>query len=104
MSEHAPRAENYSVAVCFVTRRYGGPEEGGWWWDDYQPDPDFARFVRGFRTQAAAGAYQNRLDRHLIPALNRGRRSLGSVLSTGVYDSNIYEGLPTALRGAPTYE
>ena len=42
---------DYTVAIFFVDRAYGGPEEGGWWYDFGEPDSDYARFTRGFRAE-----------------------------------------------------
>ena len=56
---------DYTVAIFFVDRAYGGPEEGGWWFDTGEPDNDYARFTRGFRTQKAASDYCKRLENRI---------------------------------------
>jgi hypothetical protein len=94
-----------TVAVFLVDRAYGGPEEGGWWYDAGAPDDDFARFTRGFKSEARAFAYQERLERHLCAKLNQGRPSIGSVLSRGEFRAVLCDGSPKPFpKERPTYE
>lgn len=95
----------YSVAIYMVDRAYGGPEEGGWWYTFGEPDEEFAQFSRTFRSHDAASAYRARLERRVVDKLNVGRRSIGSVLSTGRYDALVAEGFPAAFPAErPFYE
>ena len=79
-----------AVTLCFVTREYGGPEEGGWRWDRCQP----IRVWIGPRRRAER--LQRRLER-LCDRLNQGRPPLHSVLSDG-----CYEVLPGEVEPTPT--
>ena len=84
----------WSVAVFMVDRAYGGPEEGGWYYDTGSPADEFCQFTRLFHTEDAAWAYRTRLDNQLCRALNKGRRSISSVLSEGEYRAVCAAGLP----------
>lgn len=95
----------YTVAVYLADRAYGGPEEGGWWFDSGVPAHEFARFCRGFSRYSLARAYADRLERHLLPRVNAGRRDKSSVLSDGVYEIEVVSGVPEAYPAdRPVYE
>jgi len=96
---------SFSVAVYLVDRAYGGSEEGGWWFSTGDPDDEFVRFAKGFRDQTSAERYRDRLDRVLCRRLNRGRPSIGSVLSRGQFQASVQEGHPKAWpETRPHYE
>jgi len=78
----------YVVAVYDVALAYGGPEEGGWWYDV----GTLVKVCRTFRSETAAIAYRDRLDRKM-PGFNRrmGRRPKHSVLSSGEFEACIYQ-------------
>lgn len=68
-----------AITVGFVTRVYGGPEEGGWWYDAFDPTRVFVvRRARRERLRALLDLW--------LSAVNEGRRELSSVLSTGRYE------------------
>lgn len=75
------------VAVYLHDRAYGGPEEGGWWFES----GDLVRVMRVFGSEASATDFCYRLNRRLRATLNRGRRSIGSVLSEGRFCARVYE-------------
>jgi hypothetical protein len=92
------------AAVYLVDRTYGGPEEGGWWYTG----GDLVRTIRVFRAgqKQQAQAFCDQFQTHLDATLNRGRRPISSVLSTGRYyielhDGNAPEHYPTV---KPHYE
>lgn len=96
MSAETPDApEIYSVAVVYVTRRYGGPEEGGWWYD--HPVPILhgadATLIRVFTDYGEAAAYANEVY-DIIKIRNEELPPLDSVLSEGQYAAHIFDGLP----------
>lgn len=50
----------YSVGMYYVTRHYGGPEEGGWWYDRHE----FVRTVqKNYDNKKAALSAARRLNR-----------------------------------------
>lgn len=93
MSAETP--DIYSVAVCYVTRRYGGPEEGGWWYDYHVPilHGADATLIRVFTDYGKAAAYANEVY-EIIKIRNEELPPLDSVLSEGQYAAHIFEGLP----------
>lgn len=77
----------YVVAVYMTDRSYGGPEEGGWWYDT----GNLVRTVKTFRNEQSAINYCRRFNETLDKTLNRGRREISSVLSTGRYAAEIWD-------------
>lgn len=67
------------VVLWFNTRDYGGPEEGGWFYDTGEPQKVYA-VGPDEDLDAKLGEVREMADKR-----NVGRRSLGSVLSTGRY-------------------
>lgn len=63
-------------SIYFVTREYGGPEEGGWYYDWFE-------FKKSFKRSKRAGAI-SRLANYLNKKEGL-RVGLGSVLSKGEY-------------------
>ena len=78
----------FTVAVYLIDKSYGGPEEGGW----YYTTGELVRPVRTFVSEECAMDYCWRLNQRLEATLNRGRRSISSVLSTGRYSAEVYDG------------
>lgn len=93
--EHATRPEPkvWIVAVYLIDRAYGGPEEGGW----YYTCGERVRVMRTFKREERADAYAARLGDKLDATLNKGRRSISSVLSTGRYAAEVHP------ESAPAY-
>ena len=86
---------NYIVAVYLTDRCFGGPEEGGWWYEAGQ----LTRIMRIFRSQERAYGYCRRLNTRLQSRAigpNIGRRDIGSVLSDGEYQANVWENMAPA--------
>ena len=77
----------YIVSIYMIDKRYGGPEEGGWWYNI----GDLVRTMHVFGNEGAAYAYCNRLNDKLGTTLNKGRRPISSVLSTGRYAAKVHE-------------
>lgn len=77
----------YVVAVYMVDRAYGGSEEGGWWYNT----GDLVRTVKVFRNESKAINYCRRFNEILDNTLNRGRRPISSVLSTGRYAAEMWD-------------
>jgi len=69
---------------------FGGPEEGGWWFDA----GELVRTVRVFKSEERAVNFAIRLNHRLTNTLNRGRREISSVLSTGRYTAEIHNDAP----------
>lgn len=78
-------AKKFVVAVYMVDRQYGGPEEGGWYYDA----GELVRTMRVFGNQDTAYSYSNRMNALFKATLNRGRRSISSVLSEGQYRARV---------------
>jgi hypothetical protein len=92
----------WSVAIYLVDRKYGGPEEGGWWYDAGKRVDSDLEGVPGKSIDRLTGSYpesdvalyrMNELQKLLDNTINVGRRDIGSVLSTGQYRAQIFEGL-----------
>lgn len=66
-------AKRYSN-LYFVTREYGGPEEGGWYYNQDR--------IKRSEPYTEAGHAAMEAE---VTGLNEGRRELSSVLSTGRY-------------------
>lgn len=60
--------------IYFVTREFGGPEEGGWYYDQERVKSSVPY------TEANHAVLENE-----VAGMNEGRRPLSSVLSTGEY-------------------
>jgi hypothetical protein len=82
--------QNYSVALYFCDREFGGREEGGWYYDTGK----IVKMIRVFNVEEKAITYANRMQRLVDRTLNKGRRPISSVLSTGRYDVQVHDGLP----------
>ncbi len=94
----------WTVAIFMMDRQYGGPEEGGWYYDVGEPELEYAHLVKGFEFEEDANAYCSELQR-LTEELNKGRPSIGSVLSRGRYAARICEGYPKSFPAErPHYE
>ena len=93
----------YTVAIFLINRAYGGPEEGGWWYNHGEPSAEYAQYVRGFETESDADKYAAELQTNIVTTLNFGRRSINSVLSTGIYEARVCEGLPSAFPTEKPY-
>jgi hypothetical protein len=92
----------FIVAVYLQDRAFGGPEEGGWRYDCGK----LVRTMRVFSREDTATAYCRRLNTKLTDSLNRGRRSISSVLSTGRYRAEIHDDFAPASypEARPHYE
>lgn len=103
----------YTVAIFLCDRAYGGPEEGGWWYDCGEPiecpldalsEPGLSA-PRIFADQEAAIAWGKQLQDKLNETINKGRRSIGSILSDGEYRAVVCDGYPRAFPATkPHYE
>ena len=80
----------YCVAVYMIDKAYGGAEEGGWWYTY----GDLVKLLKVFGNEKQAYDYANRLNDRLETTLNKGRRSISSVLSEGRYSAKVYENSP----------
>lgn len=95
-----PEPQFYTVAVYFVDKQYGGPEEGGWYYTsgeriDVSSEFEIDSFIpKTFKTWEEALSYQNDVNAILDQGVNKGRRSISSVLSTGRYQAEAREGYP----------
>lgn len=92
----------YTVSLYLIDKAFGGREEGGWWFTYGEPEPSI--HMRAFATEEEAQAYRKTLE-PVLAELNEGLPSIDSVLSRGVYDFIIDEGLPRAFpETRPHYE
>lgn len=106
----------WTVAIYLIDKSYGGPEEGGWWYTHgeridyaldginpndlltvltgegtiYKDDPETDQTAAEQESRAYAATLQTQLD----ATVNRGRRSIDSVLSEGVYVALAHAGHP----------
>jgi hypothetical protein len=102
----------HSVAVYFVQRLCGGPEEGGWYFDSGEicSDPELIVFGTIFatghddRAVRMAAEIQDHLDRDWN--VGDHARPLDSVLSAGRYEARVHDGWPPHVFPAerPHYE
>jgi len=94
--------QTYSVAIYLVDRAYGGPEEGGWWYNAGEA----VRLIRTFKNEDKACVFANRMQRLLDKTLNKGRRDISSVLSTGRYYAEVHDSIPPQVypEVTPHYE
>jgi len=90
-----------SIGLYYVTREYGGPEEGGWYYDHYTLKHSF--FI-GHMPSAAATAFHDALVAW-EESINEGSPSLSSVVSTGRYQV-MFEEEPGEFQTTrvPTYD
>lgn len=98
----------YSVAIYLVDKAYGGPEEGGWWYNyGIRQDVDFSKqwdllnntfgnhgIPRIFDSEESACAWCENVNMLLDATLNKGRRDISSVLSTGKYRAMVHDNYP----------
>ena len=86
----------FHVCVYMVDKRYGGPEEGGWWYEVGVPCLEHGVPLPRFTTDPiAAERMADDMTRKIAKlGLNKGRRSISSVLSTGQYMVRVEEGWP----------
>jgi len=92
----------YSVAIYFVNRAYGGPDEGGWWYDcgnliqSVPEGVDPQNLIKTFapNQNEATQTWRDILQQILDDGINKGRRPISSVISTGRYIAMIHEGNP----------
>ena len=98
------KTQLYTVCPVFVTRRYGGPEEGGWYWDHVLPlyHDHWSKMVRVFTDYQEAIDYGNEAY-EAIAYRNEELPPLDSVASVGRYSVNIFEGFPQETP-TPHYE
>ncbi len=100
-----------SIALYLVSRIYGGPQEGGWWFDAGYPvlmaehPALLPRFIHSMDEDAIHSALNDMKAVLNASGLNNGRRPLGSVLATNIYQIRESDGLPTAFPAVtPIYE
>ena len=101
-----PEPDFFVACVVLRDRAYGGPEEGGWWYDTEEPQIGAGfPLPRVTRTREEAKEACNDM-RAWCAESNRGRPSINSVLSEGMFGTAIYEGeWPKALpEERPRYE
>lgn len=101
----------YTVAVYLADRKFGGSEEGGWYYEagERRDDPEETGCVPAvFRNtdEPQAIACQELTQARLDATVNKGRREISSVLSTGRYIARICDGWPETHYPAvrPHYE
>jgi hypothetical protein len=104
----------FSVAIYLVDKSYGGPEEGGWWYTHGTPITDLSeveeladphKLPQYFLCEQAAVVHANAVQLELDRTVNKGRRSIGSVLSEGQYQTHVVEGHPAPFpKERPHYE
>ena len=80
-------SSTYIVAVYLVDKAYGGPEEGGWWYDTGEQ----VKLIRIFKNEEKAYIYTNRMQRLIDKSLNKGRRPISSMASTGRYYAEVHK-------------
>ena len=81
----------YCVSIYKIDKACGGPEEGGWYYTYGDPVLEFGMHTRCFSNHAEAQDYKEALEKTLLVELNKGRRSISSVLSEGVFSAEIDE-------------
>jgi hypothetical protein len=115
VEEEEPKPDYYSVAIHFVDRCYGGPEEGGWWYNAGHPITEVLKgydnmtpedsLPKCFLTEDEAQTYCDLLNNKLAAGPNKGRRSIYSMASEGRYQAMVQAGWPHAWPNpAPHYE
>ena len=90
------------VTIVLADRCYGGPEEGGWYYDTFNPhDSEAQALAAKHHATAVYWVHANALAASVAlmaacQAANEAerRRSKSSVLSTGIYEPYVFEGLP----------
>lgn len=97
-----PQAGFWTVTIYLINKAYGGPEEGGWWYphgnrvDQNIPEAEPFGGPQIFKSESAADKWCQAANAHLDATINKGRRSISSVLSEGKYRAQVYEGWPPA--------
>ncbi len=96
----------FTTAIFLIDRAYGGSEEGGWYYECGEPSDEHANHTRGFVNENDARAYACEVNNFILTSeLNKGRREISSVLSTGQYSAIVQEGQPKAFPAErPYYE
>jgi hypothetical protein len=107
----------YTVAIYLVDLKYGGPEEGGWYYTAGERQDTLVLDGHGWTGENAAlpqiftdrnKAYDaaHELTEKLNASINKGRRPISSVLSTGEYRAEVSDGYPPAYfpETKPHYE
>ena len=90
----------YTVAVTHVTREYGGPEEGGWYYNHYVPVEGVIEesgvTISPIITRDEKRAIDDcrKMQQLLDATINKDLRPLSSVLSTGRYHAQVFDGYP----------
>lgn len=82
-------AKHGYINIYLIDRRYGGPEEGGWWYTDGEPYASIP-----FETPEEREQFADQWDKQLLE-LNKGRRDISSVLSTGQYALRVEDHFAT---------
>jgi hypothetical protein len=90
-----------SIGIYFITRQYGGPEEGGWYYDHYELKHSF--FVGNMPREKVSEFLKSLFEWE--ESMNEGAPSLGSTQSRGLY-SVMFEEEPGEFetRETPRYE
>ena len=78
------------VAIYLVELSYGGPEEGGWWYES----GEHIQTLKVFKNRDQACEYRTRADSLVDRYMNKGRRPISSVLSTGRYQVMVVNDPP----------
>ena len=90
----------WTVAIYLIDRSYGGPEEGGWYYTSGDRVDHVLDGVPGswlltvYDTEEQCEVFVKQLQDLLDKTVNVGRRDIGSVLSTGRYQAEVYNGHP----------
>jgi len=79
----------YFVTVYLTDLAYGGAEEGGWYYGCGEREK--GRRIFAFDDEDHAEKFCFRYNRRLCKWVNKGRRSISSVLSQGEYTACFYE-------------
>lgn len=126
--QETPEPNFWTVAIYMVDRHYGGPEEGDWYYTagtrvdtplDVEVPPDMVssditpdlnsvvpRLFSGDNAENMACEWCDLVQAALDITLNRDRREISSVLSTGRYQAVVHAGWPPTHfpTEKPTYE
>jgi hypothetical protein len=82
------------VAIHFVDREYGGPEEGGWWYDTSEPsrEEEHQHLVKSFEDKDEALSYMRTLGALVCKPWNEGKREVWSVIYGGDRIAAVMQG------------
>ena len=95
--------EIWYVSIYLRDRAYGGAEEGGWWFDKCEPQE--SKLNKMFDNEDQANSYANKVRQFDLPEMNKGRRSIYSVLSEGIYEVIVDDKAPEPFPAVrPHYE